>query len=158
MCRTKKAALDFSKSRRDGFDQDQLRKRQFIWQEAWYFCTQPRNSIRKTAVVPSPCASMAAAARGRIRAFMNARPQIGRSLQLLAWAPVALFVTQHLGSIIAIEGRYAIRSSLQSHGFQWLTFGFLQIHAGKLAPSSCILTAKLTLRLHNSQPLTQMRT
>lgn len=45
------------------------------------------------------------AAAGRFRTFLNARPRLERSLQLLAWTPVAVFVSQHVASIIAIEGR-----------------------------------------------------
>lgn len=46
-----------------------------------------------------------AAAFKRLGAFTNARPGLKHSLQLLAWAPVVVFVTEHLVSVVGIEGR-----------------------------------------------------
>lgn len=41
----------------------------------------------------------------RISAYVRARPRLHTSLQLAAWSPVAIFFTQHVGSVVAIEGR-----------------------------------------------------
>ena len=46
-----------------------------------------------------------ASRRGTIRTYIQQRPHLETSLQLLAWTPVAFFVTQHIASFVAIEGK-----------------------------------------------------
>lgn len=48
---------------------------------------------------------MAARFTSRFRSYVKARPGLDRTFQLVAWFPVAYFCTQHIASIIAIEGR-----------------------------------------------------
>lgn len=40
-----------------------------------------------------------------MRTYIKQRPHLETSLQLLAWTPVAFFVTQHIASFVAIEGK-----------------------------------------------------
>lgn len=39
------------------------------------------------------------------RAFIDSRPAVKSSLKVAAWIPVAIFYTQHIASVLAIEGR-----------------------------------------------------